>query len=161
MAQFKLSLLTTAANATTNSFVVTTITDYVSQSTQYKNRTSTDIQAYQTQFTYAEKLSLKQNSQKELTFSALRNVFIQQDWTVNPYVNLLHVGSLLELQDKYGHTSLFIINKIAFNFKTNNIEYQYTCQDAFSYQHTRQQSGYTIENDASEDDYIGPKSIDW
>lgn len=79
MAQFKLSLLTTAAEAATNSFIATTITDYVGQTTQHKNRTPTEIQAYQTQFTYAEKLSLKQNSQKELTFSALRNIFIQQN----------------------------------------------------------------------------------
>ena len=79
MAKFKLSLLTAAAEAATNSFIATTITDYIGQSTQYKNRASTEIQAYQTQATYAEKLSLKQNSQKELTFSMLRNVFIQQD----------------------------------------------------------------------------------
>ena len=45
--------------------------------------------------------------------------------------------------------------------KEHNITYQYTCQDAFSYQYTRQQSGYTIENDSTSENFIGPKTIDW
>ena len=63
--------------------------------------------------------------------------------------------------DKYNNTILFVITKITYDFKENNIIYNYTCQDAFSYQHSRQQSGYTIENDSSLDTFIGPKTIDW
>jgi hypothetical protein len=72
----------------------------------------------------------------------------------------LHVGSLIELVDKYNTTHLFIIKTISYNFKEHNIVYTYTCQDAFSYQYTRQQNGYAIENDPASSDYIGPKTID-
>ena len=51
----------------------------------------------------------------------------------NPYVSAIHVGSLIELQDKYDNTYLFIVNKINYSFKEHNIVYEYTCQDAFSY----------------------------
>ena len=80
---------------------------------------------------------------------------------LNPYIGALHVGSLIELEDKYNNTILFVINKISFEFQEQNIIYNYTCQDAFSYQYTRQQSGYTINNDSSSEDFIGPRTIDW
>ena len=79
---------------------------------------------------------------------------------VNPHIAAVHVGSIIELVDKYNQTYLFIVKKITYSFKEHNITYNYSCQDAFSYQYTRQQSGYTIENDAASEDFIGPKTID-
>lgn len=157
MAKFTLSLLTTVADSSSNGYTRTIITEYVNNRQAYAERKKPAASLI---ITYNEKLSLHQNSQKELTFNMLRKLNLGDDWVLNPYVDQLHVGSLLELEDKYGRVSLFIINKIAFAFKSINLEYQYTCQDAFSYQHSRQQSGYTITNDASKDDYIGPKSLD-
>ena len=89
-----------------------------------------------------------------------RNILLHDEWMHNPYVAAIHVGSIIELQDKYDNTVLFIVKKIGYSFKEHNITYNYTCQDAFSYQYTRQQSGYTIENDSSSDTFIGPKTID-
>lgn len=112
-------------------------------------------------YTYNEKYSQHQNAQKELTFSMNRRILQHDEWLTNPYVSALHIGSIIELVDKYQNHILFIITKISYEFKQINIVYNYTCQDAFSYQYTRQQSGYTIENDASKDTFIGPKTIDY
>ena len=112
-------------------------------------------------YTYEEKITLSQNSQKTLSFKMNRKNLIQDRWIDNPFVKSIHVGSTIELQDKYENVYLFIVTKIAYSFTEENIVYNYTCQDAFSYQYSRQQNGYTIKNDSSSDDYIGAKSIDW
>jgi hypothetical protein len=58
-------------------------------------------------------------------------------------------------------TRVFTVKKISSNFNNNNNVYTYTCQDSFSYQLSRQNKGYTIDNDSSDDDFIGAKSIDY
>ena len=160
MSKYKISLLTPASEGSADIFIAITIADYTDQIirqdlTAHKNNEQSFC------YTYDEKFSQHQNSQKELSFSMDRKLLMHDEWKINPYINVLHVGSLIELVDKYNTTHLFIIKTISYNFKEHNIVYTYTCQDAFSYQYTRQQNGYAIENDPASSDYIGPKTIDW
>ena len=169
MAKFKISLITSIngdknINSTKDqsTFIPTVISNYNSQ---IKFNDSNAILARANpensfSYTYNEKLSIHQNAQKELSFDMDRKLLLHDEWLDNPYVSAIHIGSTIELQDKYDNTYLFIVNKINYNFKEHNITYQYTCQDAFSYQYTRQQSGYTIENDSTSENFIGPKTID-
>ena len=179
MAKYKISLLTPVSDNNLSRFMPTelgsynnqinyehtyTYSDETKQQKTIKNAQALTAHANHEQsfcYTYNEKYSQHQNSQKELTFSMDRNILLHDEWMHNPYVAAIHVGSIIELQDKYDNTVLFIVKKIGYSFKEHNITYNYTCQDAFSYQYTRQQSGYTIENDSSSDTFIGPKTIDW
>lgn len=179
MAKYKISLLTPVSDNNLSRFMPTELGSYnnqinyehtytyfdeIKQQETIKNAQALTAHANHEQpfcYTYNEKYSQHQNSQKELTFSMDRNILLHDEWMHNPYVAAIHVGSIIELQDKYDNTVLFIVKKIGYSFKEHNITYNYTCQDAFSYQYTRQQSGYTIENDSSSDTFIGPKTIDW
>ena len=168
MAKFKISLITSINGNKDignifdqSTFIPTVISNYNSQ-VQYTNHELARANSKNSfSYTYEEKLSIHQNAQKELTFKMDRKLLLHDEWMDNPYVSAIHVGSLIELQDKYDNTYLFIVNKINYSFKEHNIIYEYTCQDAFSYQYTRQQSGFTITNDYSSEDFIGPKTIDW
>ena len=178
MAKYKISLLTPVSDNNLSRFMPTELGSYNNQINYehtyaysdettkqkiIKNAQALTAHANREQsfcYTYNEKYSQHQNAQKELTFSMDRNILLHDEWMHNPYVAAIHVGSIIELQDKYDNTILFIVKKIGYSFKEHNITYNYTCQDAFSYQYTRQQSGYTIENDSSSDTFIGPKTID-
>ena len=145
MAQFKISLLTFASP---KGFTGATLSDYKSESQNIC-------------YTYNEKYSQHQNAQKELTFSMDRQLLMHDEWMKNPFASAIHVGSIIELIDRFDNTVLFVVKSIKYNFKEHNLTYDYTCQDAFSYQYSRQQSGYTINNDANSEDFIGPKTVDW
>lgn len=170
MAKFKISLITSIngdknINSTKDqsTFIPTVISNYNSQ-IKFNDNNAILARANPEDsfsYTYNEKLSIHQNAQKELSFDMDRKLLLHDEWLDNPYVSAIHIGSTIELQDKYDNTYLFIVNKINYKFKEHNIIYQYTCQDAFSYQYTRQQSGYTIENDSTSENFIGPKTIDW
>ena len=53
------------------------------------------------------------------------------------------------------------VKNIALKFSAINITYQYTCQDSFSYQLSRQNDGYTLDNDPSSDTFIGARTVDY
>ena len=112
-------------------------------------------------YTYDESLSLHQNAQKELSFKFNENIFYHDEWIKNPYLKTLVVGAQLLLTDKDNNQYLFIIKSIKSEFKSLNTIYTVTCQDSFSYQTSRQNSGYSITNDSESDDFIGAKSLDW
>ena len=163
MGKYKISLLT-AVSDDNSSYFLPTVLGYANEQIKYdiENRQIAHRNSDQSLcYTYNEKYSQHQNAQKELTFSMDRKILMHDEWLTNPHTANLHVGSIIELEDKYNNTILFIVKKIQYTFKEHNITYNYTCQDAFSYQYTRQQSGYTIENDAASENFIGPKTIDW
>jgi hypothetical protein len=76
-------------------------------------------------------------------------------------VQNITIGSQLALVDKYENTILFSVKSINHTFKEQNTVYQYTCQDSFSFQLSRQNAGYTIENDPNSEDFIGSQPVDW
>ena len=154
MAKFKISLLASVNNNNTSSFVKTILTDF----TQTIDQNITRNNRYN--YTYDENFSIHQNAQKELTFKMDRKILQSNEWIVNPLSSAIHNGSIIALEDKYNHLHCFVVTKISYTFNNLNITYNYTCQDAFSYQYTRQQSGYTISNDISSADFIGAKTID-
>lgn len=162
MANFKLYLLTPVNDQDLSNFIKTPLSIFNSQIVNNKRPLDAFKLPEQTFcYTYNEKVSFHQNGQKELSFSMDRKLLIDDNWTTNPFINDLKDNSIVLLEDKYNKKYIFVITKIGFTFKETNITYQYTCQDAFSYQNTRQNSGYTIENDPSTEDFIGPKTIDW
>ena len=130
MAKFKISLITSIngnkdiSNLSDQStFIPTVISNYNSQ-VQYTNHKLARANSKNSfSYTYEEKLSIHQNAQKELTFKMDRKLLLHDEWMDNPYVSAIHVGSLIELQDKYDNTYLFIVNKINYSFKEHNIVY--------------------------------------
>ena len=72
----------------------------------------------------------------------------------------MHNGTTLLLEDKYGQHHLFTITNISYAIREINITYNITCRDSFSYQLSRQNEGYTINNDPTSDDFLGAKNID-
>ena len=65
------------------------------------------------------------------------------------------------MTDQYLNEYIFTVTSIKYTIKENNITYNISCQDSFSYQMARQQDGYTIENDIESEDFIGAKTVDW
>lgn len=170
MIHFKLSLLSTTVsnNRLTNvKYSVLPISEFYDQNYIYQhNKRSAENKSFSTQkhsfsYTYDEKLSLHQNAQKELTFSMSNKIHNQDTWEDNPFINYLHNGSLLLLEDNFDRQMIFIIKDIKYSFGENSIIYNITCQDAFTYQLSTQNDGYTITNDSSNDDFIGARTIDW
>ncbi len=111
-------------------------------------------------YTYNEKFTKHKNGQKELTFDLDDKYLTDSTWELNPYARVLHVGTLFELTDKYKNVYLFIITKVVPNFTNLNIKYSYTCQDLFTYQLSRQNTGYQLINDETSADFIGALGID-
>lgn len=116
-------------------------------------------------FTYTsnEKFQIHQNSQRTLTFTMYRNVIRADRIEINPFINYLFVGAQLLLVDKYDKHHLMTVSKISYQFNELNTEFSYECQDSFSYQLSRQNAGYEIENntDGEVNDFIGAQSLDW
>ena len=159
MAYFKLDLLTFAESASDiNRDVNFNCAHYLlSPISEFDNNKTCGSFCY----TYDESLSLHQNAQKELSFKFNENIFYHDEWIKNPYLKTLVVGAQLLLTDKDNNQYLFIIKSIKSEFKSLNTIYTVTCQDSFSYQTSRQNSGYSITNDSESDDFIGAKSLDW
>ena len=91
----------------------------------------------------------------------LRNVWVENEFVVNPFVSALHVGAQLLLTDKDGNEHIFTVKNVNYTPTSENMLYAYTCQDSFSYQGARQNAGYTIENDLTSEDFIGAENIDF
>ena len=166
MARFKLSLIVPnndtafSGNGENEYYLTHTITDFVDQQTVLKNRNSMWTQPVQIAYTYNEKLSSHKNGQQELTFSIDDRVLLDDEWVENPFARILRTGVQVELQDKYNNRKLFTINKIAYGFNNVCITYSITCQDSFTYQLNKQNSGYELKNDETSMDFLGALSID-
>ena len=182
MAYFKLSLLSLSDRLDVNSnvaFYANTISEFMSQRDEYQQRVKNNLvkksedekkedfsspistNNFSSSYTYDEKFSIHLNAQKELTFSMDKNVFRADRWEENPFYFSIHVGSHLLLEDKEGNHYLFTVKNISYTIKENNLSQSITCQDSFTYQGSRQNDGYEIENDPSSEDFIGAKTIDW
>ena len=114
-----------------------------------------------TSFSYNEKVTFSQNAQKTLSFDMNRYIIKENEYLENPFVNLIQDGSQILLTDQYNNEYFFTVTSIKYNFKETNIIYSYTCQDSFSYQTSRQNQSYSIDNDISDIDFIGAKTADW
>ena len=170
MAQFKIYLLTPSVvdvneensfNQRT-SYLKTTISEFYSQQEEFNNGVK-DLKNQKNTFTFTfdEKIAFHKNAQKELTFSMLRNIWIENEFVVNPFISALSIGTQVLLEDKDENEHIFTIKNISYTPTSENMLYAYTCQDSFSYQGARQNSGYTIDNDSSSADFIGAENIDF
>lgn len=180
---FKIQLLTlNSVNEEDNTayYITNTLADFIDQSEEYKSlfpkhyissdwsKITNDDNNFYTypernisfSYTYDESISFHQNGQAEFSFKMDNFIIQQNEWIQNPFVDAVTVGSIIAVTS-LEETRIFTIKKIGVSFSTNNCTYSYTCQDSFSYQLSRQNKGYTIDNDSTSDDFIGAKTIDY
>lgn len=179
MAYFKLALLTSQFEDNKSFLLQDVISEFNTQENVYNSKkaeedpsvnlytleTSTDYniekRKYSFCYSYDEKFSLTQNAQKTLSFNMDKFVIKEDLREENPFARNIIIGSQLLLVDQYGNNYFFTVKNINYDIKEINITYKISCQDTFSYQLTRQNAGYTIDNNPTEVDFIGAKDIDW
>lgn len=164
MSKFQIKLLTSRLNTTNNvvNFVETPISEFSDQLGVFRGLENNFLDRDHVYcYSFNEKASFHTNGQKELSFSMLKNIWQDGEMILNPFVNQLKNGSQVLLIDQYDNEYFFTIKDIKYDLKQSNIVYNYSCQDSFTYQHIRQHSGYVIQNNANESDFIGAKNIDW
>jgi len=110
--------------------------------------------------TFDEKFQQHQNTQRTLTFSMCRDIIREDRIERNPFINHLYIGAQLQLIDKYDKHHLMTVSKITYEFGSLNTTFKYECQDSFNYQLSRQNSGYEIENNIDDVDFIGARTLD-
>ena len=166
MAQFKILLLNihSDTNLTNGLKVLTnTMSEYIGQEQNNNLNGSYSFKAKHNYcYTYNEKFKIGQNSQKTLSFSMDSQIVREDRIEENPFIHNLHNGSQILLIDKDDNHHLFTVNKISYTFKNPSVlVYNYDCQDSFTYQLSRQNNGYTIENNIESADFLGAHSVDW
>ena len=153
MTKFKLYLLT--PNIDKHSYFLDLITSFSGQ------LSAKDLLSRDLNFSFNEKVSFSSNSQKELSFDMTEHVMSNNNWLTNIFVSKIHIGSMLLLIDKHGNHHVFSVKNIKIQPSQINTTYSYTCQDTFNYTLSKQNEGYTINNDPSEVGFIGSKTVDW
>ena len=163
MGYFKLSLLDYTLNNTSNAvkFLPSTVSEFYPQMTVEQSKTNLATAKHSFCYTYGESLSLHSNAQKEFSFSIDKMILKDNEWLENPFFRYMIIGTQLLLEDNYHNQYFFTIQDIGYTFKKQNTTASITCQDSFSYQLSRQNDGYSIENDSSSEDFIGSKDVDW
>ena len=111
-------------------------------------------------YSYDENLTLGENSQNKLTFKMLKYIEHEGKYDVNPFAAIISGGSQIKLTDKDNQVYIFTVTSPKYAIKSGNVEITYECMDSFSYKNTRQNSGYTISNDETSEDFIGSKTLD-
>ena len=174
MAKFKLSLIvpnndsafeeeSTSFSTPVNpdeTYLASVITDFTDQQTSHNAKNEPFKQKTPLAHTYNEKISIHKNGQQELSFSVDDKIMLDNEWVENPFARVLRTGVQIELQDKFNNRKLFTVNKIQLTFNPVSIVYNITCQDSFTYQLSRQNSGYVLKNDENDIDFIGALDID-
>lgn len=171
MAQFKILLMTPSVKLKKEkdlfftNFLYSTISEFYSdikiENTPNQQNFSFSKQKVSHCYTYNEKISIHTNSQKDFSFSMLRNLWQNDERIVNPFVPIIHAGTQILLIDQFDNHLVFTVKSISYELKEENIVYNYSCQDSFTYQTIRQNAGYFISNDVMSEDFIGAKTIDW
>ena len=163
MAESPIDILSSAADSQRVYYLANTISEFYSPAQKAKDSGIYSVKSQTNTYCYSydESLSLHTNGQKELTFKLNDQIIYQDQLIRNPFTISIVVGSQLLLTDKNHQQYLFTVKSINTSFEKNNLVYEYSCQDSFSYQLSRQNSGYTINNDSSSETFIGAKSVDW
>ena len=161
LAESSIDILSSAADSQRVYYLANTISEFYSPVPKADNIYYVKPQTNTYCYSYDESLSLHTNGQKELTFKLNDQIIYQDQLIRNPFTISIVVGSQLLLTDKNHEQYLFTVKSINTSFEKNNLVYEYSCQDSFSYQLSRQNSGYTINNDSSSETFIGAKSVDW
>ena len=163
LAESSVDILSSAADSQRVYYLANTISEFYSPAQKAKDSGIYSVKSQTNTYCYSydESLSLHTNGQKELTFKLNDQIIYQDQLIRNPFTISIVVGSQLLLTDKNHQQYLFTVKSINTSFEKNNLVYEYSCQDSFSYQLSRQNSGYTINNDSSSETFIGAKSVDW
>ena len=111
-------------------------------------------------YSYDENLTLGENSQNKLTFKMLKYIEHDGRYDINPFAAIISGGSQIKLTDKDNQVYIFTVTSPKYAIKRSNVEITYECVDSFSYKNTRQNSGYTISNNETSEDFIGSKTLD-
>lgn len=111
-------------------------------------------------YSYDENLTLGENSQNKLIFKMLKYIEHDGRYDINPFAAIISGGSQIKLTDKDNQVYIFTVTSPKYAIKRSNVEITYECVDSFSYKNTRQNSGYTISNDETSEDFIGSQTLD-
>ena len=111
-------------------------------------------------YSYDENLTLGENSQNKLTFKMLKYIEHDGRYDINPFAAIISGGSQIKLTDKDNQVYIFTVTSPKYAIKRSNVEITYECMDSFSYKNTRQNSGYTISNDETSENFIGSQTLD-
>ena len=166
MAQFKILLLNIHSDTNTNGglkVLSNVMSEYYSKEEKVQSNDAYTFSNQQNNFcyTYNEKFKIGQNSQKTLSFTMDSKIIREDRIEDNPFVRNVYNGSQILLIDKDDNHHLFTVNNISYSFKQSNLIYNYECQDSFTYQLSRQNNGYTIENNIESADFLGAHNVDW
>lgn len=160
MQKFKISLIiSTSSSGTNRTFTETPITNFsfdISFPDANKRKKFSNYD-----FTYDENFSIKSNGQRSLSFSMSKKIMKDYSWENNPFINAIKIGSIIKLEDHFNNHHFFTVTSIAFEPHPINMSFKYECIDSFSYQLTRQNDGYSIENNVESEDYLGARDLDF
>ena len=109
-------------------------------------------------YTFDEKFTEKEYGQCSLTFNA--PLYIGD--VKNPYIDYLVIDRRLKLIFNNKRVDFYITDRTP-SFSSSNVNYSFTCQDAFSYELSRATSEISISTDDEDitnwNGHIGPKPI--
>ena len=103
MSFFIIKLLSPTSFKSGIAFLETTISEFYNQESYNSNLNNFANRNETYCYTFNEHFSIHKNGQKELTFSMLKNIWLDDQLTVNPFLSSLHNGTQLLLIDKYNN----------------------------------------------------------
>jgi hypothetical protein len=65
----------------------------------------------------------------------IQNIWLDNELTINPFISKIKNGTQLLLIDQYDNEYFFVVKDIKYTLKDSNVQYDYSCQDSFTYQH--------------------------
>jgi hypothetical protein len=117
-------------------------------------------QSVLTSSTYDERVTFDDHSSNTLDFRMSKYLFANGQKILNQFAfNIVH-GSKIRLLDKNSKSFDFYVVKISYELRAENIIISFNCQSSFSYELTKRNIGYTIENELTSLDFIGALRLD-
>ena len=135
MAHFQIKLLTSRLGEINNTtiqlgdsllkpvnYLETPISEFYNQQEVEESKNNAwDDRIHNYCYTFNEKVSFHTNGQKQLTFSMSRNVWIDSEQTLNPFVSKINTGTQILLIDQYENEYIFTVTDIKYTLNVSNM----------------------------------------
>jgi hypothetical protein len=110
--------------------------------------------------TFDESVVFDVHSANKLSFSMAKFILDNGQKIENPLAFQIVHGSKIRLIDKNLLTFDFIVQKIDYDIRKDNIMITFDCQSSFTYELTKRNLGYTITDDIENDSFVGALKLD-
>jgi hypothetical protein len=110
--------------------------------------------------TYDESIVFDTHSANKLTFKMSKFLLLNGQKVLNQFAFQIVHGSKIRLVDKNLRSFNFYITNISYELRSENIIISFDCQSAFSYELTKRNIGYSIENETGSIDFVGALRLD-